>query len=172
MSHFSSSDRATPHAVTARPLRARGDAALDGRTSPRALGVYGVVGTLFGVVFTKAEVISWFRIQEMFRFQSFHMYGIIGSAVAVAALSVFLMKRWRLQTLAGEDVVIPQKALGRGTRYWLGGTLFGLGWALTGACPGPLFALIGAGNGAIVIVLLSAIAGTWLYGALRPRLPH
>ncbi len=169
-SHFS--DRAVPHPVMARPLRAGGDGAVDERTSARALGVYGVLGTLFGVVFTKGEVISWFRIQEMFRFQSFHMYGIIGSAVAVAALSVFVIRRWRLPTLAGEQIVIPPKALGRGTRYWLGGTLFGLGWALTGACPGPLFALIGAGNTVIVIVLLSALAGTWLYGALRPRLPH
>ena len=140
--------------------------------SARALAAYLSIGTLFGILFTKAEVISWFRIQEMFRFQSFHMYGIIGSAVAVAAVSVRLIKRLGIRTFGGEPIVIPSKALGSGTRYWLGGTIFGLGWALTGACPGPLFALIGAGNGVVVVVLASAIAGTWLYGYLRPRLPH
>ena len=140
--------------------------------SARTLAVYMIIGTLFGILFTKAEVISWFRIQEMFRFQSFHMYGIIGSAVAVAATSVWLIKRFGVRTISGEPIVIPPKDLGRGTRYWLGGTIFGLGWALTGACPGPLFALIGAGNGVVVVVLASAIAGTWLYGYLRPRLPH
>ena len=133
---------------------------------------YLVVGTLFGILFTKAEVISWFRIQEMFRFQAFHMYGIIGSAVIVAALSVWLIKRLGASAISGEPIVIPAKTLGRGTRYWLGGTIFGLGWALTGACPGPLFALIGAGNAVLVVTLASAVAGTWLYGYLRPRLPH
>lgn len=141
-------------------------------TSARALFVYLLIGTLFGILFTKAEVISWFRIQEMFRFQSFHMYGIIGSAVAVAAASVWLIKRFGVRTLDGEVIAIPPKTLGNGTRYWLGGTIFGLGWALTGACPGPLFALIGAGNSVVIVVLLSAVAGTWLYGYLRPRLPH
>ena len=140
--------------------------------SARALAAFLLIGTLFGILFTKAEVISWFRIQEMFRFQSFHMYGIIGSAVAVAAASVWLIKRLGVRTFGGEPIVIPPKTLGRGTRYWLGGTIFGLGWALTGACPGPLFALIGAGNGVVVVVLASAIAGTWLYGFLRPHLPH
>ena len=140
--------------------------------SPRGLSVYVVIGTLFGILFTKAEVISWFRVQEMFRFQSFHMYGIIGSAVAVAAASIWLLKHFGVRTISGEPVVIPSKELGSGTRYWLGGTIFGLGWALTGACPGPLFALIGAGHSVIVVVLVSAIAGTWLYGYLRPRLPH
>lgn len=141
-------------------------------TSTRGLATYLVIGILFGILFTKAEVISWFRIQEMFRFQSFHMYGIIGSAVAVAASSVWLIKHLGVRTFGGEPIAIPPKALGSGTRYWLGGTIFGLGWALTGACPGPLFALIGAGNGVVVVVLASAVVGTWFYGYLRPRLPH
>lgn len=130
------------------------------------------MGTFFGVVLVKAEVISWFRIQEMFRFQGVHMYGVIGSALLVAAGGVALMNRLRLRTLGGDEIVIAPKAMGKGTRYWLGGTLFGFGWALTGACPGPLFALAGSGVGVIVFVLLSAIAGTWVYGFLRPRLPH
>jgi len=148
------------------------DVRSDAGTAARALVAYLVIGTLFGILFTKAEVISWFRIQEMFRFQSFHMYGIIGSAVVVAATSVWLIKRFGVRTISGEPIVIPPKVLGRGTRYWVGGTIFGLGWALTGACPGPLFALIGAGHGVVVVVLASAVAGTWLYGYLRPRLPH
>ncbi len=145
---------------------------VDVNTSARALAVYLVIGTLFGILFTKAEVISWFRIQEMFRFQSFHMYGIIGSAVLVASVSVSWLKRIEVRTVSGKPIVIPPKTMGRGTRYWLGGTIFGVGWALTGACPGPVFALIGVGNGVFVVTLISAIAGTWLYGFLRPRLPH
>jgi uncharacterized membrane protein YedE/YeeE len=138
----------------------------------RGLLVYVLLGAFFGVVLVKSEVVSWFRIQEMFRFQSFHMYGVIGSAVAVAALSIWLIKRLRVKTLGGEEITIPPKQWGTGTRYWAGGTLFGLGWALTGACPGPLFALLGAGVGVILFAILSAIAGAWVYGALRPRLPH
>ncbi len=134
--------------------------------------IYLVLGTLFGIVLTKSEVISWFRIQEMFRFQSFHMYGIIASAIVVAAISLRIIKRLGLRALDGQAIELPPKALGRGTRYWAGGTLFGLGWAMVGACPGPLFALIGNGIGVIAIALLSAIAGTWTYGALRPKLPH
>ena len=136
------------------------------------LGAYFALGILFGVVLTKSEVISWFRIQEMFRFQAFHMYGIIGSAVLVAGISLQLIKRLGAHALDGQPIVIPPKALGRGTRYWAGGTVFGLGWALVGACPGPLFALLGAGVGVMFVPLLSAVAGTWCYGALRPRLPH
>jgi hypothetical protein len=166
------------HRGAARAGRAAGtpasgaDAQADAGTSARALTAYLVIGTLFGILFTKAEVISWFRIQEMFRFQSFHMYGIIGSAVGVAAASIWLINRFGVRTISGDPIVIPPKEMGRGTRYWAGGTIFGLGWALTGACPGPLFALIGAGNGVVIVVLASAIAGTWLYGYLRPRLPH
>lgn len=138
----------------------------------RVLLVYFALGVIFGVVLTKSEVISWFRIQEMFRFEAFHMYGIIGSAILVAALGIQVIKRAGLRALDGQPIVIPPKTLGRGTRYWLGGTLFGVGWALVGACPGPLFALLGNGVGVIAVTILSAIAGTWSYGALRPRLPH
>lgn len=142
------------------------------RSRLSGLLAYLLMGAFFGVVLVKSEVISWFRIQEMFRFQSVHMYGVIGSALLVAAAAVALMKRLRVRTLGGQEIVIPPKALGKGTRYWLGGILFGFGWALTGACPGPLFALAGSGVGVIVSVLLSAIAGMWVYGSLRPRLPH
>jgi uncharacterized membrane protein YedE/YeeE len=131
---------------------------------------YFILGTLFGVVLTKAEAVSWFRIQEMFRFESFHMYGIMGSAVAVAAISIVLLKGAR--SLAGEPISIPAKELGRGYRYWIGGSLFGVGWAFTGACPGPLFALIGSGASVFLAAVASALAGTWAYGWLRPYLPH
>jgi uncharacterized membrane protein YedE/YeeE len=136
------------------------------------LVVYLLIGTFFGFVLVKSEVVSWFRIQEMFRFHSVHMYGIIGSALLVAAVSVALIQRLRLTTLGGEEIVIPPKAMGNGTRYWLGGTLFGFGWALTGACPGPLFALVGSGAGVIAVVLVAAVAGMWVYGSVRSRLPH
>ncbi len=133
---------------------------------------YFALGCLFGIVLIKSEAVSWFRIQEMFRFQSFRMYGIIMSAVATAALSIWLIKRVRAQTLAGEIVSIPPKTLGKGYRYWIGGAVFGVGWALSGACPGPMFALMGGGLGGYAVAALSALAGTWLYGYLRPRLPH
>jgi uncharacterized protein len=133
---------------------------------------YLLIGIYFGIVFTKSEVISWFRIQEMFRFQSFHMYGIIGSAVVVAMLSVQWIKKTKKHDLDGEEIVIPPKELGSGTRYWLGGTIFGLGWALTGACPGPMFALVGNGLTVMVVAILAAVAGTFTYGILRPHLPH
>ena len=138
----------------------------------RALFVYFALGVLFGVVLTKSEVISWFRIHEMFRFQAFHMYGIIGSAVVVAATGLQVIKRLGLRALDGQTIAIPPKTMGRGTRYWMGGTIFGLGWALVGACPGPLFALLGNGVGVIAVALLSAVMGTWVYGAMRSRLPH
>jgi len=144
----------------------------DTRNSRRTLLVYLILGVLFGIVVTKAEVISWFRIQEMFRFQSFHMYGIIASAIATAALSLQLIKWLGVRAADGTTIVVPPKVMGSGTRYWLGGTLFGLGWALSGACPGPLFALLGNGVWVIGVTILSAIVGTWTYGALRPRLPH
>jgi uncharacterized protein len=134
--------------------------------------LYLLVGVVFGIIITKGEVISWFRIQEMFRFQGFHMYGVIGSALVVATPSVWLIKKRKMRTLAGEEITIPGKPWETGTRYWLGGTMFGGGWGLTGACPGPLFALLGAGVGAIAFAILAALAGTWVYGALRPRLPH
>jgi uncharacterized membrane protein YedE/YeeE len=134
--------------------------------------VYFLLGCLFGIVLIKSEVVSWFRIQEMFRFQAFHMYGIIMSAIATAGLSIAVLRRVGAQTLSSEAISIPPKTLGRGYRYWIGGTLFGVGWALTGACPGPLFALVGGGMSVYVVAALSALAGTWLYGYLRPRLPH
>lgn len=137
------------------------------------LGLFGylVLGILFGIVFTKSEVVSWFRIQEMFRFEAFHMYGIIGSAIVVAAISVQLIERFDVTTMSGESISIPPKQWSN-YRYWIGGVLFGVGWALLGACPGPIFALIGAGYPVIIVALLSAVAGTWVYGALRPHLPH
>lgn len=131
---------------------------------------YLIVGVLFGVVFVKAEIISWFRIQEMFRLDSFHMYGVIGSAVVTGLISVQLIKRFTIKTLSKENVVIQDKQFNKGQIY--GGLTFGLGWALTGACPGPLFAQIGSGFLPILVTLLSAIFGTWTYGYFREKLPH
>jgi uncharacterized membrane protein YedE/YeeE len=146
---------------------------LRAQTAPRqGVLVYVLLGIVFGVVLTKSEVVSWFRIQEMFRFQSFHMYGVIGSALAVAAISVALIRRLDLRALTGAEIAIAPKEFGTGRRYWIGGTVFGLGWSLTGACPGPLVALIGSGATVFVVAVLAAVAGTWLYGVLRPRLPH
>ena len=135
--------------------------------------LYVSTGALLGIVFVKSEVLSWYRIQEMFRFQSAYMYLVIASAVAVAALSVQLLRWLGRRTSDGEILAIPAKEMTpRGARYWLGGTLFGLGWGLLGACPGPIFALIGAGVTSMSVALLSALAGTWLYGALQSRLPQ
>lgn len=139
----------------------------------RSLAWFFLLGTAFGIVLTKSEVISWFRIQEMFRFQSFHMYGVLGSGVLVAAVSMRLMGRGRVSALCGDlDDERLGPVPGERTRFWAGGTLFGLGWALTGACPGPLFALVGAGVGTMALAIVAALAGTWTYGYLRPRLPH
>ncbi|AQX11026.1 transporter [Elizabethkingia meningoseptica] len=131
---------------------------------------YMLVGILFGIVFVKSEVVSWYRIQEMFRLQSFHMYGIIGSAVLIGMLSVWLIKKFNIKTIHGEPIYIAPKKFNKGQIY--GGLLFGFGWAITGACPGPLFAQIGTGATVIIVTLLSAIAGTWVYGFLREKLPH
>ncbi|MEO8770179.1 MAG: DUF6691 family protein [Ferruginibacter sp.] len=131
---------------------------------------YLVLGILFGVLLVKSEVISWFRIQEMFRLQSFHMYGIIGSAIFVGVISVFIIKKFKIKTIYGEPIELPKKTFNKGQVY--GGLTFGLGWALTGACPGPLFAQIGTGATVTIVTLLSAIAGTWVYGLLRDKLPH
>lgn len=133
---------------------------------------YLLIGIFFGIVLAKTEVISWFRIQEMFRFQSFHMYGVIGSAVVVGMISLQLIKRLGLTDLAGNAISVSPKEMGSGRRYWIGGGIFGLGWALTGACPGPMFALVGSGIGVIAVALICAVLGTWTYGYLRPRLPH
>jgi uncharacterized membrane protein YedE/YeeE len=135
--------------------------------------LYLGAGVLLGIVFVKSELISWYRIQEMFRFQSFHLYGIIGSALFVAATSLALLRRFGGRTLRGMTIAVPPKErTPRLTRYWLGGAVFGLGWALLGACPGPIFALLGAGKTVYVVPLAAAMAGTWLYGLLRNRLPH
>ncbi len=131
---------------------------------------YAAVGVLFGIVFVKAEIISWFRIQEMFRLQSFHMYGVIGTAVVVGVISVWLIKKLKVKTIYGEDIPFHPKKFNKG--QIIGGLMFGFGWAMTGACPGPLFAQIASGFFVVVVVLLSAIAGTWVYGFFRERLPH
>jgi uncharacterized membrane protein YedE/YeeE len=136
------------------------------------LWVYLLTGTLFGIVLTKGEAISWFRIQEMFRFQGFHMFGIFATALPTAIVGVQLLKRrWR-RTLAGEAIEVPPKHLGSGLRYAAGGIVFGLGWALTGACPGPLFALLGSGVGTMTVAIASAMLGTWTYARVRRSLPH
>lgn len=127
-----------------------------------ALLKYVLIGTVFGMIFVKAEIISWFRIQEMFRLQSFHMYGVIGSAIVTGILSIQLIKRFNIKTMHGETILIPAKEFKKG--QIIGGFIFGLGWAITGACPGPLFAQIGSGYTVILVTLVAALAGTWVYG--------
>lgn len=131
---------------------------------------YLIAGIFFGIILVKSEVISWFRIQEMFRFQSFHMYGVIGSAIAVGMLSIWLIKKFNIKTIYGEPVELHSKKFNKGNVF--GGLLFGFGWAMTGACPGPLFAQIGTGVLVTSFTLLSAIFGTWVYGLIRNKLPH
>ena len=131
---------------------------------------YMIVGIAFGIVFVKAEIISWFRIQEMFRLHSFHMYGVIGTAVVVGMISVLIIKKYKIHTFYGEKIKLTPKTFNKGQIY--GGLLFGFGWAMTGACPGPLFAQIGSGFGVVAVTLLSAVAGTWVYGLLKAKLPH
>lgn len=131
---------------------------------------YSLIGIVFGIILVKAEIVSWFRIQEMFQMTSFHMYGVIGTAVCVGMLSVFIIKRFNIRTISGEKVVIEPKTFSKGNIY--GGLMFGCGWAMTGACPGPLFAQIGTGAAVVAVTLLSAIAGTWTYGLLKDKLPH
>ena len=144
----------------------------EAKVAPLAVHLsYLAAGTYFGFVLMKTEVISWYRIQEMFRFDAFHMYGVIGSAVLVGAFSVWLIRRPRARAWNGEPISFTPKAPTY-ARYTIGGTLFGLGWALTGACPGPILALIGGGFDVFLVVLLSAILGTWTYGLLRSKLPH
>lgn len=130
-----------------------------------------VLGTLFGLILVKAEVLSWFRIQEMFAFQSFHMYGIIGSAVVVGALSVFLIRTLKVKSLEGNLIELKDKAP-RYTSAYVGGTVFGLGWAMTGACPGPMYALIGSGTTIMVLAVVAGVLGVLTYAALRDKLPH
>jgi uncharacterized membrane protein YedE/YeeE len=130
-----------------------------------------LLGILFGIVMTKSEAISWFRIHEMFRFESFHMYGIIGTAVIFGAIFLFLMKRTGVKTWDGEKVSYKVKPMSY-IRYILAGTIFGLGWALMGACPGPMFVLLGHGYWIFIVVIVSATIGAYLYGISRHKLPH
>ncbi len=131
---------------------------------------YLFIGAYFGIIATKAEVLSWFRIQEMFRFQSFHMYGIIGSAVAAGLISYLIIKKFKVKTIEGEDVQVTPKPFQKSFLY--GGFIFGLGWALTGACPGPMYALVGNGFLVYIVAIIAAIVGTGVYGIVQKRLPH
>lgn len=166
-----------PHTT---PLRGAGEGAAQtgagrrpGTVPGESLAVYFLIGLALGVIFIKSEVASWFRIQEMFRFQGFHMYGVIGSAVAVGALGVALLKRAGARTVGGEPILFPgEEERKPRPRHLLGGATFGLGWGLVGACPGPMYALLGSGYPAMLLALASALAGAWVYGWLRPRLPH
>lgn len=136
---------------------------------------YLFFGIVFGVILSKSEVLSWFRIQEMFRFQAFRMYGIIGTAVILGAFWVFLLKKSGLKDRNGDalDFKANEKPMTQyGTRYWAGGTLFGLGWALTGACPGPMYALVGNGLMVFGVAIIAAMGGVWCYALLRTKLPH
>ncbi|MBP9190978.1 MAG: YeeE/YedE family protein [Ignavibacteria bacterium] len=131
---------------------------------------YTLVGIIFGIVFVKAEIISWFRIQEMFQLSSFFMYGVIGTAVIVGLISVTIIKRLKLKSIYGEQIYIDDKKFNKGQIY--GALIFGIGWAITGACPGPLFAQFGSGFSVIIVTIISAITGTWVYGKFRDKLPH
>ena len=130
-----------------------------------------LVGIVFGIVLSKAEVISWYRIIEMFRFESFHMYGVIGTAVLTGILGIQILKKWQVKSIEGKNIEIMPKEKGW-LRYLLGGSVFGLGWAMTGACPGPMFILVGKGMMSFVLVVFSAMFGTFLYGVLQKKLPH
>ncbi len=129
------------------------------------------VGIFFGIVLTKSELISWYRIYEMFHFEAFHLYGVMGSAVALGITGTVLMKKWKMKSVEGQTIQFTPKNRSV-ARYLLGGVIFGLGWAMVGACPGPIYILIGYGYSVIVVVLLSALAGTWVYGLVRNKLPH
>jgi uncharacterized membrane protein YedE/YeeE len=132
---------------------------------------YILVGFFFGIVLTKAEAVSWYRIYEMFQFQSFHMYGIIMTAIFVGVIGIQIIKRQKLKDIDGNLLTIQDKEKGS-ARYWIGGVLFGLGWAMVGACPGPIFIMLGAGFISVGIILIGALIGTFLYGVLKDRLPH
>jgi uncharacterized membrane protein YedE/YeeE len=132
---------------------------------------YLIVGMLFGITLYKSEAASWFRIYEMFEFDAFHMYGIIGSALVLGVLFIQLIKRFKIKSIDGQPIDIPPKDMGI-TRYLVGGIIFGLGWALAGACPGPMYVMAGAGYVSFIVVILAAILGTFLYGLLRDKLPH
>ncbi len=129
------------------------------------------VGIFFGIVMIKSEAVSWYRIYEMFRFQSFHMYGIIGTAVALGMVIVQSFQRKKMRDIEGRPIAIPPKPKGFKS-YLFGGVLFGLGWALAGACPGPIYVLLGAGVTSMIVVLAAAVLGTFAYGLIRDRLPR
>ena len=133
---------------------------------------YILSGIFFGFVLVKSEVISWFRIQEMFHFDAFYMYGIIGSAIIVAGISIQLIKHWNIRDVLGDRITLKDKDTSQYKRYIIGGIIFGIGWAFTGACPGPMYALTGTGLLIFIVPLLSAVAGTWFYGRFRKILPH
>ena len=132
---------------------------------------YLIVGVVFGITLTKAEIVSWYRIYEMFRFEAFHMYGVIGSAVMIGALMIMLIKKFNMRSLSGDPITFKPKAFSI-PRYLIGGTFFGMGWAMTGACLGPLFILLGNGIGVVGIVILSALLGTYVYGRVMHKWPH
>lgn len=132
---------------------------------------YIIVGFVFGIVLTKAEAVSWYRIYEMFQFQSFHMYGIIMTAIGVGVIGVQVIKRKQLKDIDGKPIEIQDKEKGS-IRYWTGGILFGLGWAMVGACPGPIFIMLGAGFLSVGLILIGAVLGTFLYGVVKDKLPH
>ena len=133
--------------------------------------IYLAIGILFGITMFKSEAASWFRIYEMFQFKSFHMYGIIGSALVLGVIIIQIIKRFKLKSIYGERILFPSKEKSF-SRYMFGGVLFGLGWALAGACPGPMFTLAGAGYLPILVVIVAAILGTFVYGLLKDKLPH
>jgi len=130
-----------------------------------------LAGILFGIIMSKSEAISWYRIQEMFRFQSFHMYGLMGTAVVLGSVAVFLIKKFNIKDYTGSPIVFQDKDKSI-SRYIIGGTIFGLGWALTGACPGPMFVNIGHGYFGMLLVIFGALIGTYLYGVIKDKLPH
>ncbi|HMC01537.1 MAG TPA: DUF6691 family protein [Flavobacteriaceae bacterium] len=129
------------------------------------------IGILFGIVLVKSEAVSWYRIYEMFRFESFHMYGIIGTAVATGIVLLLITKQYKFKNIEGSQMRVPLKDKGF-LRYIIGGSIFGLGWAMSGACPGPMYILVGTGAFSVLIVIMAAIFGTYLYGVLKDKLPH
>ena len=130
-----------------------------------------LVGIIFGIMFVKTEVVSWFRIYEMFRFESFHMYGVIGSAVILGIIFTLIIKKNHIRDMYGNDIMFMDKAK-TWPRYIIGGIIFGLGWAMTGACPGPMFTLLGGGFFIMLVIIVFAVIGTWVYGAVRSKIPH
>ena len=135
------------------------------------LARFFLTGIFFGIVLTKAEAVSWYRIYEMFHFQSFHMFGIIGTALFTGVIGLQLIKRYKIKDNSGLPINIIEKERGF-WRYIIGGSLFGLGWALVGSCPGPIFILLGTGTYAIAVVLIGALLGTYIYGLVKDKLPH